>query len=78
MKPIKVENEDLKRAVNLGESYIQIDNRKFMLIDVDQMKEPNVYEVTDPEEEKQLLKALEENNPILSDEEIDMMLSGQK
>jgi hypothetical protein len=78
VKPIKVENEDLKRAVNLGEPYIQIDNRKFLLIEVDQIREPNVYEVTDPKEEKQLLKALEKNNPILSDEEIDKMLSDHK
>jgi hypothetical protein len=78
VKPIKVENEDLKRAVNLGEPYIQVDNRKFLLIEVDQIREPNVYEVTDPKEEKQLFKALEKNNPILSDEEIDKMFSDHK
>jgi hypothetical protein len=78
VKPIKVENEDLKRAVNFGDPYIQIDNRKFLLIEVDQIKEPNAYEVTDSKEEKKLLKALEENNPILSDEEIEKMLSDQK
>jgi indole-3-glycerol phosphate synthase len=78
VKPIKVENEDLKRAVKLGEPYIQIDNRNFLLIEVDQIREPNVYEVTDPKEEKQLLKALERNNPIMSDGDIDKMFSDQK
>jgi chorismate mutase len=42
------------------------------------MKEPNGYEVTDPEEEKQLLKALREDNPIVDDEEINRLLGGQK
>jgi hypothetical protein len=78
VKPIKVENEDLKRAVNLDDPYIQIDNRKFLLIEVDQIREPNAYEVTDSKEKKKLLKALEKNNPVLSDEEIQKMLSDQK
>lgn len=51
-----MENEDLKRAVNLSDPYIQIDNRKFLLIEVDQIKEPNAYEVTDSKEEKNYLK----------------------
>lgn len=72
-----MENEDLKRAVYLGESYIQIDHRKFLLFEVDQIHEPNVYEVTDPDEENQLLKALEDINPVLSEEEINRMLSDQ-
>jgi hypothetical protein len=74
MKPIKVENEEIRKVIISGEDYIQIDDRKFLLFEVDQIKEPNVYEVTDLDEECQLRKALEEDNPILSEEEINKML----
>jgi hypothetical protein len=77
MKPIKVENEDLKRAIKLGESYIQIEERKFLLFEVDQVHDANIYEVTDLEEESQLLKALGNQNPILSEDEINRMLTDQ-
>jgi hypothetical protein len=66
MKPIKIENEEIRKVIISGEDYIQIDDRKFLLFEVDQIKEPNVYEVTDLDEESQLRKALEEDNPILS------------
>lgn len=36
--------------------------------------ETGVYEVTDPEEEEQLLRALNDDNPILSEEEINRMI----
>jgi hypothetical protein len=78
MKPIKVENEDIKKAICSGDAYIQIENRKFLLLEVDQIKEPNVYEVTDPHEEKQLLNALEFDNPVLDDKEINRILGEQK
>lgn len=78
MKPIKVENKEIKKAVNSGESYFQIGDRKFILFEVDQINEPNVYEVSDPEEEKKIMEALESDNPILSEEEITRMLSDQK
>jgi hypothetical protein len=74
MKPVKVENEEIRKVIFSGEDYIQIDDRKFLLFEVDQIKEPNVYEVTDLDEESQLRKALEEDNPILSEEEINKML----
>lgn len=41
------------------------------------MKEPNGYEVTDPNEEKQLLNALRGDNPILNDDEINRLLGNQ-
>ena len=59
MKPIKVENEEFGKVIISGENYIQIDDRKFLLFEVDQIKEPNVYEVSDLDEEYQLRKALE-------------------
>lgn len=74
MKPIKVEDEEIKKAVNSGESYFQIGNRKFLLFEVEQIREPNVYEVSDQEEERKLLEALEDENPILSEEEISRMM----
>lgn len=78
MKPIKVENEEIKKAICSGDAYIQVDHRKFLLMEVEQVKEPNVYEVTDPDEEKQLLNALEFNNPVLDDKEINRILGEQK
>ncbi|QHE60406.1 hypothetical protein FHE72_04635 [Rossellomorea vietnamensis] len=41
---------------------------------VEKFRNDNGYQVTDPDEKKQLLKALEEDNPILSEEEIKKML----
>lgn len=78
MKLIKIENEEIKKAISSGDDYIQIENRKFLLLEVDQIKESNVYEVTDPHEEEQLLKALELDNPILDDEEINKVLGEYK
>lgn len=78
MKPIKIENEEMKKAICSGNAYIQVENRKFLLFEIDQMKEPNGYEVTDPDEEKQLLKALQSDNPVLDEEEINRILGEQK
>jgi hypothetical protein len=78
VKAIKVENEDISKAICSGDSYIQIGDRKFLLLEVDQIREPNVYEVTDSEEEEQLLHALEYENPVLSGEEIKRILDDQK
>lgn len=66
------------KAVNSGAPYIEIGNRKFMLFEVEQISEIGVYEVTDSEEERQLLEALEGDNPNLSDAEIDEMLGVSK
>jgi chorismate mutase len=78
MKPIKVESEEIKKAICSGDVYIQVDNRKFLLFEVDQVKEPDGYEVNDPDEEKQLLNALRDENPILDDDEINKLLGDQK
>lgn len=47
-----------------------------MLFEVEEVNDSNVYHVTDEEEKKQLLKALNEDNPILSNEEITRLLEG--
>jgi hypothetical protein len=41
---------------------------------VEKFRNDNSYLVTDPDEEKQFLKALEEDNPILPEEEIKKLL----
>ena len=74
MKAIKIQNKDVLEAVNSGSPYIEIANRKFLLFEVEQYSDTNVYEVTDTEEEQLLLEALEGDNPILSDLEIDKIL----
>ena len=58
--------------------YIEIGNRKFLLFEVEQYADANVYVVTDTEEEQLLLEALEGDNPILSDLEIDKILGFSK
>jgi hypothetical protein len=78
MKAIKIENRDIINAITSGDSYIEIDSRKFMLFEVEQIQDHGTYEVTDPEEKKLLLEALEGDNPILSDEEVDKMLGDNK
>jgi len=77
MKPIKVDNEDILKAIGSELPYIQIGNRKFLLFEVDQISEKDVYEVTDYEEERLLLEALEGDNPILSETEIDKILDNK-
>ncbi|MDO9533799.1 MAG: hypothetical protein Q7J85_00360 [Bacillota bacterium] len=67
MKPVKINSEEILKAINSGNGYIQVNGRDFLLLEVEKIDDVNVYEVTDPEEEKQLLQALNENNPILSD-----------
>ncbi|MFT8320167.1 MAG: hypothetical protein ABF649_04610 [Bacillus sp. (in: firmicutes)] len=74
MKPIIVEQDDIKKAIQSGHSYIQFGKRKFLLMEVEDISNDDCYEVTDPEEEKQLMNALDENNPILTEKEIKKML----
>ena len=71
MKAIKIQNKDVLEAVNSGSLYIEVGNRKFVLFEVEQYNDATVYEVTDTEEEHLLVEALEGDNPILSDLEID-------
>lgn len=77
MKPIKVENEAIIEAANSDFPYIEVDNRKFLLFEVEEISDPGIYEVYDGEE-LLLLEALKGNNPILSEREIDKMLADSK
>lgn len=75
MKPIKVLDDDLLKAINSGDSYIEVGDRKFLLFEVEYFAESEPYTVTDEAEKKQLLDALHLDNPILSEAEIDKMLN---
>lgn len=74
MKLIKIEDRETIDAITSGEAYIEIDSRKFMIFEVEQILEPDRYEVTDEEEKMLLLEALESDNPILTDSDVDAML----
>lgn len=74
MKPVKIDHEEIIKVIESGTSYIQVGDRKFLLIEVNEVKQEDIYEVTDLDEEKQLMKALNQNNPIVSEEEITKML----
>nr|WP_304216799.1 hypothetical protein [Fredinandcohnia onubensis] len=76
MKPLKIEDPELEKAISSGEYYLEVGKRKFMLFEVEEVTDSNIYHVTDDEEKKQLLKALNEENPILSNEEITRLLGG--
>jgi hypothetical protein len=74
MEPIRIEHDDIKKAIQSGHSYIQVCKRKFLLMEVEDVGNENCYEVTDPEEEKYLMAAINENNLILTEDEIKKML----
>ena len=74
MKPIKIEQENLKEAINNGPTYIQVGNKNFMLLEIEDINKNDGYLVTDPVEESKLLEALNEYNPILSEEDINNKL----
>jgi len=78
MKPIKLNHKELEREIELGNTYIQVGNQKYLLMEVNEVYGSDSYQVTDPEEEKKLLKALNEKNPILTDRDIQKMLGLNK
>jgi hypothetical protein len=78
MKVVKLENEELSDAIKRGDTYIQIENRKFMLFEVEEVSQSDCYEVTDPEEEMLMLEAMNGNNPSLSKQEVLDQLSRSK
>lgn len=78
MKPIKIIDQVLKNAISSGDYYLEVGKRKYMLFEVEEVTESNVYHVTDQEEENEIVEALnEEKNPVLSEEEISKMLEGE-
>jgi len=75
MKPIRIEEENLKKAVNNGPTYIQVGDKIFMLIEIEEVDKNGSYVVTDPVEESKLFEAMNEYNPILSEKEINERLN---
>lgn len=75
MKPIKIEEENLKEAVNNGPTVIQVGDRTFMLMEIEEIDEDGRYVASDPVEEAKLLEAINEYNPILSEKEINERLN---
>jgi len=74
VKPIKIEQEDLKEAIKNGHSYFQVDNKKYVLLEIEEVNKNDYYIVSDSVEEKKLQEGLNKHNPILSEEEINEML----
>jgi len=75
MKPIRIEEENLKEAVNNGPAYIQVGDKTFMLMEIEEVDEDGSYVVSDPVEESKLLEAMNEYNPILSEKEVNERLN---
>lgn len=74
MKPLKIDHEKLQKEIKCGNPYIQVGDKKYLLMEVNEVYDVSSYEVTDPEEETMLIKSLREDNPILSEKEIKKML----
>ncbi|WP_144399692.1 hypothetical protein [Bacillus sp. OxB-1] len=74
MEPIRIENHEVKKAIQSGHPYIQVDAKTYLLMEVEEVNEYVPYIVTDLEEEKRLRAALDKTNPILSEDEIKTML----
>lgn len=77
MKLIKLENEELSKAVLDGDMFVQIGNRKYMLFEVDEVRQSDYYDVTDPEEEKLLLEAMQDDTNSYSTQEVLNLMSEQ-
>jgi len=74
MKPLKIDHEKLQEEIKYGNPYIQVGDKKYLLMEVNEVYDVGSYEVIDPEEETMLIKSLGEDNPILSEKEIKKML----
>lgn len=74
VEPIKIEDSEVKKAIQSGHPYIQVDAKKYLLMEVEEVNDYAPYVVTDPVEEERLKAALDTVNPILSEEEIIKML----
>jgi len=70
VEPIRIEDHEVKKAIQSGQPYIQVDAKTYLLMEVEEVNEYAPYIVTDLEEEKRLRAALDKTNPILSEDEI--------
>ncbi|WP_252504452.1 hypothetical protein [Sporosarcina sp. Marseille-Q4943] len=74
MEPIKIEDNEVKKAIQSGHPYIQVDAKRYLLMEVEEVNDYAAYVVTDPDEEERLRAALDKTNPILTEDEINKML----
>jgi len=42
VKPVKINNKEIIKAINSGNSYIQVDGREFLLLEVEKIDDANV------------------------------------
>jgi hypothetical protein len=75
MKLIKLENDELSKAVTDGDLYIQVGSRKFMLFEVEEIGQSEYYEISDLEEEKLLLEAMQDDSHSFTTEEVLNLIS---
>lgn len=61
---ININNRELEKEIESGNNYIQVGKHKYLLMEVNEVYEQESYEVTDREEERKLLKALQDDNHI--------------
>lgn len=78
MEPIKINHKELEKEIESGNTYIQVGSQKYLLMEVNEVYEYDSYEVTDSDEEQALSKALKEENPIISSEEVNNYLGIDK
>lgn len=45
MEPIRIEQDDIKKAIQSGHSYIQVGNRKFLLMEVEDFNNDEVMKL---------------------------------
>lgn len=75
MEPIKLDQNEIVKAVQSGNHYIQVGKKKFLLMEVDEVCESKKYIVKDPDEKKQIIRAIKKNTPKLNDEQIEKLLN---
>jgi len=75
MKLIKLENDELSKVVIDGDLYIQVGSRKFMLFEVEEIGPSDYYEIGDPEEEKLLLEAMQDDSHSFTTKEVLNLIS---
>ncbi|WP_262176493.1 hypothetical protein [Saccharococcus sp. Marseille-Q5394] len=73
MKLIKFDDAKAKKA-HSGHPCIQVDAKKQLLMEAEEINDCSYYVVTDSEEEKQLRDALAKTFPLLTEDDINKML----
>lgn len=61
-KAIRVQDDDLRRALEAGAEYLIVGNRRFLLVEIDDQGDGEFYDVTDPEEVQILDEAIQDQS----------------